>query len=195
MIDTELIKRCQKGDYEAFDALYKTTYKKTVWTAYLACGSMDRAEDIVQETFYECFRDISKLKDPKLFQAWFNRILIRKCQKQLRKKYAVKSLDEENVPEQADDVNVADIAESNQTNRRIREAVCGLRAPFRTTIILYYYQELSICEIAKTMNCLQGTVKSRLYYAKQKLGRELAGEFMYDGERRFKGRSKEGTVL
>jgi RNA polymerase sigma-70 factor (ECF subfamily) len=195
MIAPELIKRCQEGDEEAFAALYRAVYKKTVWTAYLACGSMDRSEDIVQEAFYECFRDIPKLRDPNLFQAWFNRILIRKCQKQLRKKFTVESLDDENAPEPSDDVSVADIAETNQTSRIVREAVLRLRAPLKTTVILYYFQGLNISEIAKTMSCFQGTVKSRLHYAKQKLGRELANEFMYDDDRKFNGRSKEGTVL
>ncbi len=195
MIDPELIKRCQEGDEEAFDALYRAVYKKTVWTAYLVCGNMDRSEDIVQETFYECFRDIPKLRDPNLFQAWFNRILIRKCQKQLRKKFTVESLDDENAPDPADDISVADIVETNQTSRSVREAVLRLRAPLRTTVILFYFHGLNISEIAKVMKCFQGTVKSRLHYAKQKLGKELANEFMYGGDRKFNGRSKEGTVL
>lgn len=174
MIDSELIKRCQSGDEEAFNSLYRTVYKKAVWTAYLVCRNSNGAEDIVQDAFYECFRDIGKLQKPELFQAWFNRILIRKCQKHMRRKFPVVSLNDDNAPELKDDIGVTDIAETNMVNRQVREAVNRLNSPLRTTVVLFYYNELSIGEIAQVMNCFQGTVKSRLHYAKKKLGRKVA---------------------
>ena len=81
MVDQDLVKRCQLGEEGAFDSLYMAVFKKAFWTAYLLSGNTEKSEDIIQETFYECFRDIGKLRNPELFQAWFNRILVRKCRK------------------------------------------------------------------------------------------------------------------
>lgn len=67
-----------------------------------------------------------------------------------------------------------DIVESNESNYRVREAVNTLNTVLRTTIVLFYYNELSICEIAQAMSCFEGTVKSRLHYARKKLQMELA---------------------
>lgn len=64
MIDTELIERCQSGDEEAFEALYKATYKKAYWTAYLIYDNSNKLEDLLQDVYYECFRDIGKLRQP-----------------------------------------------------------------------------------------------------------------------------------
>lgn len=195
MIDQELIKRCQEGDEEAFDSLYKSCYRKTVRTASLICANSENLEDIVQETFYECFRDIPKLRKPEMFQAWFNRILVRKCQKHIRKRVYMDSLDEENAQEIKDRMDVQEMVETSQTNKQLMEAIERLDAPFRTTIILYYFNELSIREIAGAMHCMQGTVKSRLYYAKKKLEREIGREQEPGYRPAYLSNPGEGTIL
>lgn len=194
MVDSDLIKRCQSGEEEAYDSLYKVVYKKALWTAYLICRNTDKAEDIIQETFYECFRDIGKLRKTELFQAWFNRILIRKCRKLTRNRIPAESLDDDNKIELKDDVNVLDIVETNQLNLQVRKAIDRLRTPLRTTIILFYYNELSIKEISQVMNCFQGTVKSRLHYAKKILYRELEKEVFPANQITQNHNSKEGIV-
>jgi RNA polymerase sigma-70 factor (ECF subfamily) len=176
MIDSSLITRCQQGEESAFDALYHAVARKALWTAYLMVGQKDKAEDILQETFYICFRDIQKLRKPELFQAWFNRILLRNCWKVRQKRHEAESLDKDSMEQVADNLNVLETVESNQTKRIIRNAIDRLSFPMRTTIILYYYSGLSISEIANVMKCMQGTVKSRLHYAKIKLGSELVND-------------------
>jgi RNA polymerase sigma factor (sigma-70 family) len=194
MIGFDLIVRCQKGEESAFDALYHAIAKKALWTAYLMVGQKDKAEDILQETFYICFRDIVKLRKPELFQAWFNRILVRNCWKAREKRYEAESLDTSNMEQLPNDFNVLETVESNHTKLIIRNAIDKLSLPLRTTIILFYYSDLSIIEIANAMNCLQGTVKSRLHYAKIKLGKELAGDLADSNSFQPAHRTKEGTV-
>lgn len=179
MIDAEIIKRCQQEDQEAYDELYKAAGKKALWTVYLLAGRMDIAEDIVQEAFFQCFRNINKLQKPELFPVWFNRILLRTCWHMVyreRKKPAV-SLEEEALTELMSDENVSERVESNQMGSAIREAVNRLKPSMRSTVVLYYYNDLSIREIAQVMSCFQGTVKSRLHYAKKVLEKELKKEF------------------
>lgn len=179
MIDAEIIKRCQHEDRDAYDELYKVAGKKALWTVYLLAGRMDIAEDIVQEAFFQCFRNINKLQKPELFPVWFNRILLRTCWHIVykeRKKPAV-SLEAEALTGLMSDENVSERVEYNQMGSAIREAVNRLKPSMRSTVVLYYYNDLSIREIARVMGCFQGTVKSRLHYAKKVLEKELRKEF------------------
>jgi Sigma-70 region 2 len=74
---SDLIKRCQTGDKYAFEELYKLSCHQAIKTAYLISGQRDMAEDIVQEAFIQCYKEIRKLKEPDAFNSWFYKILIR----------------------------------------------------------------------------------------------------------------------
>lgn len=178
MIDPLIVKRCQAQEEEAFELLYKAVVKKAVWTAYLTMGSMGSAEDIVQEALFECFRDICKLSNPELFQAWFNKILIRKCWDRIKKhrKQSEESLDDGKYDLLNDCSEVFETVHTKYMNSVIRKSVNNLKPEMRATVVLYYYNDFSIKEIAKIMSCYQGTVKSRLHYAKKVLEKDLKGD-------------------
>lgn len=182
MIDPEIIKRCQQKDQTAYDALFKTAGKKALWTAYLLTGRMEIAEEIVQESFFRCFCNIKNLHKPEMFTVWFNRILVRTCWYVIRKerKTPEVSLEDEKLPELKDHDNgdILEKVEQNQVSMAIRKTVNSLKPALRSTIVLFYYNELTIREIAKVMGCLQGTVKSRLHYAKKVLEKELKRELL-----------------
>lgn len=183
MIDTQLIKKCQEGDEDAFEALYNMLYKKAIWTAYLILGNLNYAEDTAQDTFYECFKGISTLKNPETFMAWFNKILVRKSWYLLKRNKKIVS---ESLEDQSDKLLSAEDGlsslEAEYEKSIIRKSVNSLNTEMRTTVILYYYNEFSIKEIAKVMGCMQGTVKSRLHYARIKLEKELKDN-LYDDNR------------
>ncbi len=179
MIDPDIIKRCQQEDRSAYDELYKAAGKKALWTVYLLAGRMDIAEDIVQEAFFQCFCSIKKLQKPELFPVWFNSILLRTCWHMVskeRKKTAV-SIEAEVLAGLKSEEDVLEKVESDQMNSVVREAVNRLKPSMRSIVVLYYYNDLTIREIAKVTGCLQGTVKSRLHYAKKVLQKELKKEF------------------
>lgn len=182
MIDPEIIKRCQNEDEAAYDELYRLTSKKALWTVYHLTGKISIAEDIVQESFFQCFRNIKKLKKPETFPVWFNSILLRTCWHMVskeRKRPAV-SLEAEALSELKSNENPVEKVESDQVSSVIREAVNRLKPSMRSTVVLYYYNDLTISEIAQVMGCFQGTVKSRLHYAKKVLEKELKKEFSYE---------------
>ncbi|NLD49132.1 MAG: RNA polymerase sigma factor [Clostridiaceae bacterium] len=178
MIDPEIIKRCQQEDQDAYDDLYRAAGKKALWTVYMLTGKMNTAEDIVQEAFFQCFRNIKKLQKPELFPVWFNRILLRTCWHMVykEKKGSAVSLEAESLSDLKSDENVLEKVESDHISSVIREAVNRLKPSMRSTVVLYYYNELTIREIAQVMGCFQGTVKSRLHYAKKVLEKELKKE-------------------
>jgi hypothetical protein len=73
----DTIKRCQCGEKEAFQELFKSIEKQALATAYLISGNRGIAEDILQEAYIKSFKEIKKLKNPQVFKIWFYRILVR----------------------------------------------------------------------------------------------------------------------
>ena len=76
---TDVIKKVQKGDFEAFEYLMKSQGPKALKTAYLITGKKHIAEECVQEAFLQCYQKIYQLKNPQVFESWFYRILTRIC--------------------------------------------------------------------------------------------------------------------
>ncbi|BCV21026.1 RNA polymerase sigma factor [Moorella sp. Hama-1] len=172
----DLIQRCQQGDVEAFSILVERNGAKAVRTAYLITGRRDMAEDIAQETFIQCYRDIKRLRKPEMFQAWFYRVLSRLSWRHTAKekgKVSLESLADSDNKFLVNDTNLAEAVEAKLKKDIVQKAVGRLNTPLRTTIVLYYFNELSIKEIAHVLGCREGTVKSRLHNARKQLAREL----------------------
>ncbi len=174
---------------EAFNTLFNQYSNKAIRTVYLIIGRNDIAEDIVQEAFIKCYEEIKSLKNTEAFQSWFYRLLTRivwrYCSK--KKNYLhTESMDDNNRNTIADSLVLSDIAEKYEIKRFVNEAIDKLSVPLKTTVILYYYNELSIKEISKILGCFQGTVKSRLHNARKLLQKELKskkfeGYYFYNG--------------
>lgn len=177
-----LIMRCQQGDREGFAELYRQYSQKALGTAYLISGHRGIAEDILQEAFYQCFRKIKDLRSPEAFDIWFYRLLVRIGWTMAAKQQNHVSWDElqEQVP----------LAVPDDTELLLWEAINKLSTPLKTVTILYYYNDLSVKEIAKVLGCFQGTVKSRLHNARKVLQKEL-GEDCEQGGAVFPHRRKE----
>lgn len=174
MVNPNLIKSCQQGDETAFEELYKIYATKALRTVYLLVNRRDIAEDILQEAFFECYRDMKKLRSPEAFETWFYRILVRSTWRLATKeRKAIHDNIDDYVEYLKKEKNDFEFMESDPQTNMIREIVNHLSIPLRTTIILYYYNDMSIKEIAKVMNCLQGTVKSRLYNGRKYLSKEI----------------------
>lgn len=170
-----LIKRIQGGDLQAFEVLVEQYSGKALRTAYLITGRKDIIEDAVQEAFVHNYRKIKSLRDPTTFEAWFYRILTRVCWRLAAREKGVVSLDSLSEGGQEFALHgdtTEDAFEAGETRWLVQQALSKLSPPLRTTVILRYYNDLSIKEIAKVLGCREGTVKSRLHNA---LG-QLAGE-------------------
>jgi RNA polymerase sigma factor (sigma-70 family) len=170
--------RCQNGDPEAFEELYKLHCEQVLKTAYLISGEQRIAEDITQEAFIHCFKNIKSLRNPETFNSWFYRILVR-CGWRITAKYQAKSRTETLADEQSYDNDqrnsscIEECFETQETYQMVQQAVKRLSLPLKTVIILHYYDNMSIQEISSVLDCFQGTVKSRLHNARKLLGKEL----------------------
>ncbi len=179
MEQLNLVKRCQNGDKQAFEELYHLYSAQALKTAYLISGHRGVAEDIVQEAFIQCYKEIKQLKEPGAFYAWFYKVLLR-CGWRMMAKYQNKnSLTVFLGNYEAADGNfyVDDWVEAREVYDLVVKALRKLKAPLRAAVILYYYNNMTIAEIARVLGCVQGTVKSRLHNAKKALEKELRQYF------------------
>ena len=173
--EAALVRRCQTGDTEAFRALIET-YKNTLFgVAYLMTHDRGLAEDAVQEGLVQIWKHLPSLSDPNRVKPWLIRIVVNEVKQQFRIK-RVPSLPleagdiacEDNVPEQE--------AISEERRQLIRRALAGLPPEQREAVILRFYSDLTVPEIAAATRQPEGTIKSRLHRALSRLNVELRDE-------------------
>lgn len=169
MENTDLIKSCQLGDLNSFGELYRLHRKKALGTAYLISSQKGIAEDIVQETFIECFKKIKNIKDPEAFEAWLYKILVRTGWRMVKKHNHFITMDDQNMEGLSTTMDSNSELDASETNMMMNEALAHLSLPLKTVVILYYFNDMSIEKISNVLGCFQGTVKSRLYNARIQL--------------------------
>ena len=178
MPDPELVVQCQLGERQALEVLVKR-YQKTVFAMlYQLAPDWHDIADLAQEVFIRVYRHIASLRNPKTFRAWLNQITINLFYDELRKrprKISTISLDrtgddDEQIREFPDLSQGPDEIVLNQELAVfIRQAMNELPEQFRTVIVLRELQGLSYEEIAESLGCELGTVKSRIARARARL--------------------------
>ena len=181
----------RKGDPVGYEQLYDRYSKRIYAMTYGMLQNHTDAEDAVQNTFIHVYEKLYTLKDYNSFDSWLEKIayneallLIRKRKKMtlfnddLEAKVTDQIQDELMLPEE--------IAERRDTAEKIRSIIAELPEAQRQTLVLFYYNNLKIKQIAEVMNCGENTVKSRLYYARRSIGKavddlEKRGEKLHSG--------------
>nr|WP_252236780.1 sigma-70 family RNA polymerase sigma factor [Clostridium sp. CH2] len=176
----DTIIRCKLGEKEAFQELLQIVEKKALATAYFLSGKRGIAEDILQETYMKCFMEIDKLKDPEAFKVWFFRILVRTGWKMSKKQSMLVPTDITSENETLfynEKQNEENIIDTYETKHIVKSAINNLSENLKTVVILYYFNDMSIEEISKVTGCFKATVKSRLFYARGALKKQLGDCF------------------
>lgn len=176
----DTIRRCQLGEKEAFKELLQSVEKKALSTAYLISGNRGIAEDILQETYLKCFKEIGKLKEAEAFNTWFFKILVRTgwqmCKKQSEIIPVEISSENEGLFYYESKSSDNDI-DRYELKDMVKTAIDNLSENLKTVVILYYFNDMSIGDIAKVTGCFQATIKSRLFYARSALKKQLGDCF------------------
>lgn len=174
MTEETLVRQMKEGDRVSFDMLYEKYKNMALHTAYLITGDHSYSEDVVQDTFVKVYLHCKELKNDSGFKAWMMQILVRTAYQCGRKKSrelpddeVVRKADSGRSPSSLEQVIMQEEAEA------IARAVRALPVKQRTVVVLYYYQEYQISEIAQMIGCLEGTVKSRLHTARKRLKKVL----------------------
>lgn len=164
-MERSLVERAQRGDREAFTSLAFELSDRLFAVAHRILRDFDSAGDVLQVTLLRIWRDLPALRDPDLVEAWAYRILIRAChdvlRKQRRQAPALHLL--------GGDGAEADPAISVADREQLDRAFERLSAEQRAVIVLQYYRDLTLTDIAAVLQVPVGTVRSRLHYAKRAL--------------------------
>jgi RNA polymerase sigma-70 factor, ECF subfamily len=164
--------RCQSGDPEAFADLIAVMERPLLYYATSLTGSQDAALDVLQDVWLKVVRSIRKLNDPGSLKPWLYTITHGVAVDRIRRDYTRDKAEQSQVDDLLD-IEVSSFNEDDAT--AIRDALSRLGVKHREVLVLHFLQDLSIVEIAKVVGCSEGTVKSRIHYAKRQLKQTLEG--------------------
>jgi RNA polymerase sigma-70 factor (ECF subfamily) len=179
-----LVEQARRGDLEAYDELIRRYQERIYATVYHMTSNHEDANDLAQESFIKAFQALKSFKGGSSFYTWLYRIAVNKTinflkQRKNRIHLSLNDLDfnaehnpdlvaliSEKTPHR--EVNLAELQE------KLNTAMLKLSEPHRMVVVLHDVQGMSHDEIAKIMDCNIGTVRSRLFYARQQLQALLA---------------------
>lgn len=169
-----LVERIKQGDKKAFDELYRLTSPGAYFIALKIVQNEHDAEDILQECYIKFVEKIDNIDPAQSFTGWFYRVVANQSKDLLkRKKHLVFEGDEEAIFEDIPDENTQFNPEENLNQdemcREIMAAVDELSAVKRTCVVMKYFGEMSVSEIADSLEISESAVKSRLYNARKDL--------------------------
>jgi len=182
--DWTLVQRAQSGELEAFDQLVLRYRERLYSVIYNLTGNREDSSDLVQDTFIKAYRALHGFAGDSSFFTWLYRIAINATYGHLRKSrlrrfFSLDKLDEDDQPSAevlaalTDHKGADRDAFVGELQEKLNEAMHKLSIKHRTVVTLFEIDGLSHQEIAEVMGCSEGTVRSRLHYAKQLLQAEL----------------------
>jgi RNA polymerase sigma factor (sigma-70 family) len=170
LIDELLVLRCQEGDSAAFEELVGRWQERLWRHAWRLTEDDDAAWDVLQEAWIGISRGIRGLADPAAFPGWAYRIVSHKCRDWLRRRRRRRRL-EELYGTEAETLH--DRRREEREYATLHEALEQISRPDRAILSLRYEDEFDTAEIAAILEIPEGTVKSRLFYARKRLKKFL----------------------
>lgn len=175
-IIAQLVFRAANGDSLAWTDLYTQTFKEAYFIAKKIVGNEDDAVDLVHDAYLTAFEKLDNLEDKGKFQSWFNVTTANKCRDYLRKKkpmlFSEIAAEDGSLPEWEDESTYGQPEEvfgKKETSYLIAEIVDSLPEDQKLCTILYYRDQQNVAQIAEALEVSEGTVKSRLNYARKKI--------------------------
>ena len=184
MLEGDLVKRARRGDLAAYDELVQRYQRRIYATIYHMTANHEDANDLAQDSFIKAFQALKSFRGGSSFYTWIYRIAVNKTinflkQRKNKHHFSLNDLDfnTENNPDL-----VALISHKtphrevglSELQKKLNEALMKLSEPHRMVVVLHDVQGQSHDEIAEIMDCNIGTVRSRLFYARQQLQGYLA---------------------
>ena len=175
-----LVQRAKNGELPAFDSLILRYRQRLYAVIYNMTMNAEDAADLTQETFVKAFRSLAKFREKTSFYTWLYRIgvnltLTHLTRRKIRKFFSFDQASEDGGMskdlEAVSSTSATSVkkALNNELHEKLNEALSKLSDKHRTIVVLFEIDGLGHKEIAKIMKCTEGTVRSRLFYAKQQL--------------------------
>jgi RNA polymerase sigma factor (sigma-70 family) len=176
--DETLVARTQRGDAAAFDVLVERYKERLYATVYHMTSNHEDANDLVQDAFIKAYRSLRSFKGDASFYTWIYRIAVNRTinflKRRRRQHFSLDDVDS-NIQTDPDFVELM----SHDTPRRevglnelqqhLNEALQKLSEVHRAVVIMHDIQGMTHADIAKALHCTEGTVRSRLFYARRYL--------------------------
>lgn len=180
--DQQLVARAREGDQRAFELLVRKYQHKVLKLIMRYVRDMDEAMDLTQETFVKAWKALGSFRGDSAFYTWLYRIAVNTAKNHLvgeqRQPYTVE-LDADETDQYAGEPGLTDTATpegealGSELHRVVMEAIHDLPEDLRTAITLRELEGLSYEDIAEVMGCPIGTVRSRIFRAREAIDKRL----------------------
>lgn len=179
-IAPETVEAAKRGDQFAISEIYEKCYNTIYYVVKSIIVDEDTTQDIVQDSFMKAFNNISKLDNASSFVPWLKRLATNTAKDWLKKKKPIlfSSLypDDDDNDEQEPEIEDVDLTQQPEealdakTKKQLLwDIINELSEEQRLVVSMFYFQEMSVAEIAESLGVSQGTIKSRLNYARKKI--------------------------
>jgi RNA polymerase sigma-70 factor (ECF subfamily) len=164
--------RCQSGEADAFEDLIAVMECPLLYYASSLTGNPDSGLDVLQDVWIRAFRGIRRLKDPGSLKSWLYSITHGIAVDRIRRNISRERAEEVQLEEfqEAEEPSFAD-----EDAAAIHQALGQIGLKHREVLVLHFLKDLSMAEIAAVVGCSEGTVKSRIHYAKRAMKEILNG--------------------
>jgi RNA polymerase sigma-70 factor (ECF subfamily) len=168
-----IVHRCQDGQRSAFEELFEIYQPRLKYYVRRLDSGGENIDDTLQDIWLAVFKKIHKLKDTRSFNVWLYRIARNKVYDRFRIKDRFVPLPEEDdLPVSSGDEPVFDASDAE----KLHEALEKLKPYHREVLTLCFIEQMPYQSIADVVDCSIGTVRSRIFYAKQSLRREMESQ-------------------
>ncbi len=181
--DFDVVKRVQAGEVAAFDILMRKYRERLFGVVYNLTSNREDTADLTQDAFIKAFQAINRFQGQSSFFTWLYKIAVNTTLSHLRKNkmrtfFSLEKIQEEDpgskiLSELTDKTGSGRDTYLKELQEKLNEAMQKLSIKHRMVITLFEIDGLSHSDIAEVMECSEGTVRSRLHYAKQFLQGEL----------------------
>ena len=166
----KIVHRCQDGEREAFEELFEIYQPRLKYYVRRLDSSGNKVDDILQDIWLTVFKKIHKLKDAQSFVVWLYRIARNKVYDEFRfKDRFVKLPEDDEFPVSVNDEQIFDVSNAEKLQRALNK----LKPYHKEVLTLCFIEQMSYQSIADVIGCSIGTVRSRIFYAKQTLREKI----------------------
>lgn len=176
----KLVVRAKKDDTEAFQTLIHEEKERLYKIAFVYVQNEDDALEVFQETVYKAFKSIATLKNNDYFSTWVTRILINTAIALLKKKQKIVPLSQEIIENMGEAWHV-----KREEQLDLLEAMDEIEEKYKTVLLLRFYEDYTIPQISKFLNCPEGTVKTNIRRGLASLKKKMKGVYTDDRQNSY----------
>ena len=173
-LEAYLVAAARTGDRTALDQLVRLVQPRLLSHARRLLGEASGANDITQAAWVDIIRGLPRLREVAAFRSFALQIVTRKVARSIKSKQRDRKLATEWTMEA--DTTTAPLGEISADAQSVRQAIAKLTPPHQATLALFYLEEMTITDVARSLDVPVGTVKTRLMHARDKLRILLKGD-------------------